>query len=147
MSSRDRAELGMAFIVAAVVWLAGPARIAPLRTSYVVLGVGALLLLQSLLRDLWILWRRRATAAAGEPQAGRYFCVESAVGLLAVVCGALLLTSRMDSFINLDRRLLSTLVLAALCIGFLIKDWVIQANPWRIVREQDHLNLVVRWRR
>ncbi len=142
----NRIEPVVAVAVAMLVWITGPQQPISIRASYVLLGLAALLLLQSLLRDLWILFRRRASTLSAA-QSGQYFCVESAVGLLGVLCGALLLASRFDSAIKLDHNLLGAMTLGVLCTGFLIKDWVIQANPWRIAREPDHLNVVVRWRR
>ncbi len=146
-ATRNSIEPAIAVSIAMLVWAASPPQPISLRASYVVLGLSALLLLQSLLRDLCILWRRRSVEPSSATHSGQYFCVESAVGLLGVVCGGLLLASRFDSAIKLDHNILSGITLGVLCIGFLIKDWVIQANPWRIGREPDHLNLVVRWRR
>ena len=139
-------ELVIAVAVAILVWIAGPQRPISTRTSYVLLGLAALLLLQSLLRDLWILWRRRGSTMHAA-QFGQYFCIESAVGVLGVLCGGLLLASRFDSAIRLDHNSLGAMTLGVLGTGCLIKDWVIQANPWRIAREPDHLNIIVRWRR
>ena len=146
-------EPGIILSIAALIWIAGPQQPISARLSYVVLGLGAGLLLQSLLRDLWILWRRRVVArastgaAVAAAKSGQYFCVESAVGLLGVVCGGLLLGSRFDAAITLERNILCAMTLCVLGTGFLIRDWVIQANPWRIDREPDHLNVIVRWRR
>ena len=133
---RNSIEPAIAVSIAMLVWAAGPGQPISIRASYVLLGLGALLLLQSLLRDLCILWQRRHVETVGATHSGQYFCVESAVGLLGVVCGGLLLASRFDSAIKLDHNTLSGMTLAVLCTGFLIKDWVIQANPWRIGREQ-----------
>ena len=32
-------------------------------------------------------------------------------------------------------------------VGFAIKDFVVQANPWRIFRDKDHLNIVISWKK
>ena len=142
----NRIEPVIAVAVALLVWIAGPQQPRSIRASYVLLGLGALLLVQSLLRDLWILFRRRASTVNAS-QAGHYFCVESAVGVLGVLCGGLLFASRFDAAIRLDHNSLAAMSLAVLGTGFLIKDWVIQASPWRIARAPDHLNIIVRWRR
>ena len=108
--------------------------------------VSILVLAQGLSRDLWLLVRARRSPSTGELRAAQCMCIESTVGVLGIVVGFALIGTGFGRPIALSATGWGVLVAASLTFGFLIKDFVIEWNPWRIRREKDHLNLLVKWR-
>ena len=143
MTSAERFELSCAPLAAAAAWVAWPALPHRAAIGYVLLAASALLLLQSLLRDLWLL--RAARGRTSDPRTASAMCVESLVGMAGVVAGGLASFAAAAATIELSRVALALGVLAVVVAGFLLKDWVVERRPWRLRREPDHLNLIVRW--
>jgi hypothetical protein len=109
-----------------------------------VLELSALLLVQSLVRDIAILLRRRrSTSLRKEAQC---FCLESTIGVTGVVVGAALAGLGSSALVEVSRWGFCLAALGTMALGFAIKDLVISWNPLAVRREKDHLNLVVRWR-
>ena len=115
MTHAERIELALIPVAAAAAW-AMAARLPTAPGVGTLLLVGAvLLLLQGLLRDLWLLWRRGRQPPAGQPRRMACLCLESTLGSVPA-------------------------------LGFAIKDLVIALRPLRLVRDPDHLNIVLGWR-
>lgn len=133
-------------VIAPMSWVAWPYFPSPIPLWQIVLGVSALLLLQSLVRDVAIVLRTRHSALNEPRKEAQCFCLESTVGATGVVTGAVLVglgsstnvaTSRWDFFLG---------VAGTMALGFVIKDLVISWKPLGMRREKDHLNLIVRWK-
>ena len=107
----------------------------------------ALLLLQSLIRDFSILFFRRKTSAPAALKTMQCLCVESAIGMTGVLAGAGILGLGIAQQVQIDKFTWGISVACLVGVGFAIKDFVIQANPWRIFRDKDHLNIGFSWRK
>jgi len=110
------------------------------------LYLAALLLLQSLLRDLWILSRRSSNNVMPTKKAS-CLCLESVVGIIGIVIGALFFGFGFDQAVSIKPWAWSVMLTFVLGFGFLIKDYVLQWRPWRIYQDKDHRNIVVVWNR
>ena len=70
----------------------------------------------------------------------------STVGATGIVVGAILLGSGITRSFVMDDWIWSVLVMLIMGVGFLIKDYVLEWNPWRIRRDKDHMNIVFTWK-
>jgi hypothetical protein len=136
----------VAVIAAGTWWFAGvlPTR---LGLGRLLLYGSALLLLQSLLRDLWLLARARRQVRVSPPRVIQCMCVESMVGMTGVIIGLLLLSVGLGASVGMERWGWSLFVAVVLGMGFLIKDYVVETRPWRLRRDKDHLSIIVKWRK
>jgi hypothetical protein len=110
-----------------------------------ILILSALLLLQSLIRDVIILATRN-TDQSTTAKSMRCMCLESAFGMSGIVAGASTLGFGIDPPVFMDKWAWATAAMLILSVGFAIKDFILKTNPWRIVRDKNHLNIVVSWR-
>lgn len=146
MTRGEWIEVSVIVALAAVGWMAWPYFPASVPLWQIVLGLSALLLLQSLVRDVAILLRTR-NPASGEPrQEASCFCLESTVGATGVVAGAMLAGLGSSAPVAFGRPGFMLAVAGTMALGFLIKDWVISWRPLGVRREKNHLNLIVRWK-
>ena len=111
------------------------------------LVAASVLLTQGLLRDAWLLWRRRQADSTPAETGQRCLCVESGLGVLALVVGVALLLSGTGGTVTLQRLGWAVLVVTSLATGFALKNWVFEWNPWRLRREKDHANIIFSWRK
>jgi hypothetical protein len=70
-----------------------------------------------------------------------------ATEVAALHIGALLLGSKIDQSIAMTAWTWTVLVVIVLGVGFCIKDFVFEWNPWRIYREKDHMNIIFTWKK
>ena len=148
MSVVEKAELGLIFLF--VIGLAFTMSIIAPETQFsvVILFGSSLFFCQSLFRDLWYLYaKRRRTKNLNQVEAKQCMCVESMLGLFGVVLGLLLFISSFDIPITLAKGSVIAIAAAILIVGFLIKDYVFEWNPWRIYKEKDHMNIIVSWKK
>ena len=73
-------------------------------------------------------------------------CVESTLGVTGVIAGLALVGSGVDSRVAVSAALISFVAIGVLGIGFAIKDLIFEFRPFRIRRDKEHLNIVVRWK-
>lgn len=119
-----------------------------IKFSIVVLYSASLLFCQSLFRDLWYLYAKRNRDRDKEqPIVRQCMCVESTVGVLGVLIGLLLFSSALDTNVTLSTPIFLSLASMVLIGGFLMKDYVLEWNPWRLYKEQDHMNIVFSWKK
>ena len=147
MSVAEKIELGLIAAVTISFGVAAgelPGRVA---AGNLLLGASALILLQSLLRDLWLLAKTRRQPPQNPPRTGQCMCVESTVGITGVVAGLILVTCRIGTTFPMGRWSWGVFAVVSLGMGFLMKDYVAEFKPWRIRREKDHVNIIVRWKR
>ncbi len=144
LKSREKTEIALILISALLF-----SRISsdlPDRTSIGQLLVfGALLLLiQGLFRDLYLLYRRHQKPPKSPARRMRCMCVESTVGLSAILIGGLLSIAFGGFPISLSPTLKTTAFTTILVFGFLAKDWVISWRPLSLRREAEHENIIFR---
>ena len=115
-------------------------------TGTLLLWASALLLFQSLVRDVWLLRRAKQAVQTMPMRKLSCLCVESTVGVTGVVTGIVLLGIGWDHSVIMTRWTWSLLGIITMTIGFIIKDYVFGWNPWRIRRDNDHLSIVFTWK-
>jgi hypothetical protein len=145
-SRAERVELG--FIMLGMCVLAFSVGTLPERVEVgSVLAIAALaLLLQGLVRDVWLLWKQRRSGTAGAPEEARCMCVESTVGLAGVLVGVLLTALAVEAEVPIAAWAWPMAAGGVWGAGFLMKDHVIQWKPWKVRRVKDHGSILVRWR-
>jgi hypothetical protein len=147
MTRAEWIELAMIVVVATIGWLVWPYFSAAMPLWQIVLGASALLLAQSLVRDVAILFRSRHSESKNEPRKeAQCFCLESTVGMTGVIAGLALIGLGSSHQIEMSRWEFSIVAAGTMALGFIIKDFVISWNPFGVRREKDHLNLIVRWK-
>lgn len=146
MTAAEKVELTLIPVVGAAVWSLAAAAGASIGTGSLLLGSSVLLLLQGLVRDLWLISRRNRDAHAGAGREALCMCVESTIGVTGVVTGLAVLGSALDATLALGPEAMGAIAVVVLAIGFAIKDLVFELRPFRIRRDKDHLNIVFRWK-
>lgn len=146
MAIAEKVELGLIPLLGAAAGLAVvlPGRIG---LGQLLLCGSALLLFQSLARDLWLLARARRQASVSPPRIARCMCAESMIGMTGIVIGLALFSFGLGRPIVMQRWSWGVFVVAVLGGGFAMKDYVVEAKPWRLRRDKDHINIIVRWRK
>jgi hypothetical protein len=130
-----------------VAFLLAPILPVQLSVGNALLVLSALLLLQSLIRDISILMLSKKDPGPIDQKSMQCLCVESALGMTGVLVGAGLLGLGITRQIAMDKFLWGFSIALLVGLGFAIKDFVVQANPWRIFRDKDHLNIVISWKK
>ena len=146
MTNGERIELVLISLAATAAWTLAERLPAAPGLGTLLLAGAVLLLLQGLLRDLWLLWRRRTRPPTGQPRRMACLCLESTLGSTGVLAGLVVLGSGLPWRLALPAWGWGLLVGGVLALGFAIKDLVIALRPLRLVRDPDHLNIVVGWR-
>ncbi len=147
MEISELIELALIPILAAGAWLASAVLPRSIELGKLLLWASALLLLQSLLRDLWLLAKARRKPMTNPPRVAQCMCVESMIGMTGVVVGLLLFSFGLGKTIPMPRWGWCAFVLVVMGVGFAIKDLVLEKGPWRVRREKDHVNIIVKWRK
>jgi hypothetical protein len=146
MTRAEWIEVLVIIALTPVSWLVWPYLSSPMPIWQIVLGASALLLAQSLVRDVAILFRSRRSAANEPRKEAQCFCLESTVGATGVVVGAALAGLGGSTPVAISRWDFFLAGAGTMVLGFLIKDLVISWKPFGLRREKDHLNLIVRWK-
>jgi hypothetical protein len=111
------------------------------------LEVSALLLLQSLIRDLWLLAKARRQPQPTPPRIARCVCVESMVGITGIVVGLTLFGWKIGKPVSMGRWTWSIVPMLVMGAGFVMKDYVLDTKPLRLRRDTNHVNILVKWKR
>jgi hypothetical protein len=146
MTTREKTEVGLiATLAVGCAWLVPylPWRIS---LGNLILTCSVLLLAQSLVRDLYVLWADRRRSKARTVPAMRCVCMESAVGLAGVVSGLLLLGSGLSYRVEMPCWAWSTSLLFTLVLGFALKDLVLELWPLRVRRVDNHAQIQFAWK-
>lgn len=146
MTHAEKIELGLIAATGVGFFVFAPAPSPRIELGNLVLYDSALLLLQSLLRDIWLLLKAKSAAQNGPSRVARCMCAESTVGVTGLAIGAALVGFGWGKPIVMSAWTWGIQVVLILVIGFLIKDYVLELRPWRIRRDSDHVNILVRWR-
>ena len=147
MTKLEKTELGLIPIAGLVAFLISPVLPWQLSVGNTLLLFSALLLFQSLIRDLSILLLSPKTVASAAPKVMQCLCVESALGMTGVLVGAGILGFGITQQIQMDKFAMGISVAGLVGVGFAIKDLVVQVRPWRIFRDKDHVNIVFSWKK
>jgi len=89
--------------------------------------------------------KRMNQTAKAQGREAACFCAESTVGILGILLGCILLFSRVGGMTTMATLSWFILALTVLSIGYFLKSYVLQWNPWKIVKDPDHLNIIVKW--
>ncbi len=111
-----------------------------------VIWIAGLVFLQSLVRDLSILFYASKKTERPSPKKieKQCFCLESLIGLSVLLAGCLLLFNSNSASVALSQTMWVIAILAVLVTGFLIRDLVVTWRPIRIRKEKNHLNILVK---
>ena len=146
MTVVERIELALIPVMGITFWFLTPILPDKLPAGRLLLLASALLLFQSLVRDVWFLSRK----GRGEQELGRAarcMCIESTVGATGIVVGAILLGAGIGQLVSMSDWSWSVLIMLVLSGGFLMKDYVVEWSPWRIRRDKDHMKIVFTWKK
>ena len=150
LRTSEKVELTLIPLAALAVWLGREVFPQTLSAGNLCLFLAGLLLVQSLVRDLWIWTRLRLVSPTqrAAPVRRQCMCVESLVGLGGVLAGLLLMGAFGGAFLTLSiaPRLWPVLVIVVTTGGFFLKDLVIDWSQRKILRERDHSNILPRWK-
>ena len=141
MAIFERVELGLILLAGISVAIFSDYLPTTLIFARVLLYASALLLLQSLIRDVLLLLLHTSTKDQSSTEAS-CICMESVLGMAGVVIGLLLLGISEYPALMLTAWHWVILVLVVLILGFLCKDLVLELRPLRIRRDKNHLNIV-----
>src|SRR5277367_2192769 len=130
MTPAEKIELGLIPAVGAIFWISTPAPSSQVELGNLVLYAAALLLLQSLLRDLWLWVKATRAMQMGSPRVAQCMCVESMVGITGIAIGAILTSVGLHKPIVMDAWRWSVAAVLVMVSGFLIKDYVLESSPW-----------------
>ena len=147
MSIVEKAELMLIGFVVVLIGFIHATLPSSMPISYLVLYGSALLLLQSLLRDLWYLFQSRHKKSIESKVTIQGMCLESTIGGFGIVLAVILSLTGLTIKVMMLGWLWLVLVAGVLVLGFLIKDLVIEWSPCRIRRDKNHMNIVFSWRK
>lgn len=139
MKASENVELGLIAAAICTMAVVSPRLPATAQWGYVVLGFGLLFLGQTLLRDLWLMWKQRGISRSAMP-AAQCTCLESVVGFAPVIVSLVLLSSGRGGSVQVSAWLWVVISAIVMLAGFVVKDFVLEWNPLRIRREPEHVN-------
>ena len=145
MNFREKTELILVPVAGVLCWLAAP--LLPQEVGFgalVIIGSG-IILLQSLIRDLFILAYPDKKEGESPTRKARCICLESLVGVLGVAAGLIIIVTGLAGLIEMKATCWSLVVMAALITGFMIRDFVLELKPFRLYRDRNHQNIIVKW--
>jgi hypothetical protein len=147
MTIAEKIELAVIPILGAGFWLMAPLLPERVGVGKLLLWTSALLLLQGLVRDLWLLARQKQNLEQGLLKKARCMCVESTLGATGIVAGIIILGSGVDHLVTMNGSSWGLLVMLVVATGLLIKDFVVEWSPLRFRRDKNHINIVFTWNR
>ena len=145
MTIAEKIELAVIPVLGAGFWLMAPLLPDRIGVGKLLLWTSALLLLQGLVRDLWLLARQKRNLEPGLLKKSRCMCVESTLGATGIVAGTIILGSGIDRLVTMNEWTWGLLVMLVAATGLLIKDFVVEWGPLRFRRDKDHMNIVFTW--
>ncbi|MFW5431226.1 MAG: hypothetical protein ACKE5M_03520 [Methylophilaceae bacterium] len=143
MSPFEKTELTLILILSICTCLLSFMLPSQVAIGNLILAASALLLLQSLLRDLFLIARMKRSSKQYKEL--RCMCLESTIGMTGIIIGAGVVGIGIDQLVAINRYTWVVLIVFIMVMSFLIKDFVIQSSPWCISQDKDHLNILVKW--
>jgi hypothetical protein len=147
MTKTEKIELALIPVLGTGIWLTAPLLPDRIGVGKLFLWSSALLLLQSLIRDLWLLARHKHNVEPELVKKAPCMCVESTVGVTGIIAGVVILGSGVDRLVTMNEWSWGLLVMLVVATGLLIKDFVVEWDPLRFRREKNHMNIVFTWKR
>ena len=147
MTTAEKVELAFIPCVGMIVWTLATYFPATMGLGTLVLWASALLLLQGLVRDSWLLRKTKQDTQTGSIRMLSCICVESTVGVTGVVLGLVLLGAGLSEFVVMNRWEWCLATIVVMTIGFAVKDYVFGWRPFRILRIKDHSSIVFTWKK
>lgn len=144
MTTAEKIELALIPLLGICSWLIASELPNQMDIGQLLLAMSAFLLLQSLIRDLWLLANQRGTQPELQRKI-RCMCAESTVGMTGIIVGIVLLGVGIDASLPMSNLSWSILVMAIMSLGFIMKDYVIEWNPFRLHKDLDHINIIFTW--
>lgn len=114
-----------------------------METGFFILTMGLIFLVQSLMRDLWLLSRKRDVSKPARTI--RCMCLETGVGIIPIIISAIMMFGGFSRSIKIHYWVWMLSVPATMLTCFWLKDYVFEWNPWRIQRDDDHINIIFTW--
>jgi hypothetical protein len=114
--------------------------------GHLLLTASVVLMLQSLLRDLLLLAKLKRSIGEHTTKVARCMCLESTVGITGVLAGISVLGLGINNTLIMTNARWTILIMVLMTSGFLIKDWLIESKPWRLVRDKNHMNIIFSWK-
>ena len=145
MRTSEKTELSLSAAVTVFIALCRDFLPNRMESGYFILSLGILFLVQTLLRDIWLMYRLRSTPRSSMPGA-RCMCLESAIGFIPVIAAAALLFSGLSRPVSIPAWAWPTGTAVILAAGFFLKDYVFEWKPFRIRKAPNHINLTFSWR-
>lgn len=147
MNITEKAELLLIGLLTFAAWFVLPVLPSSMLVARLILYGSALLLLQSLLRDFWLLFQSRGVEPPSSQKKMQAMCLESTIGGLGVLLGLGLSLTGFGKQLLMFNWFWLSLIVAILVFGFLIKDLVIEWAPCRIRRDKNHMNIIFSWKK
>lgn len=137
-------ELGLIALVLGGTYFIHPWPV-QLGTGRFVLILAVLFLGQTLARDLYLYFKLKSRETGLlKGKESQCFCVESGIGICAVIWGLILFLGSFGGSLKLDPWQWTMTIVVLMVLNYFLKDFVFSWNPWRIYRDPDHLNIVPR---
>jgi hypothetical protein len=142
------ARIELALVTVTVVALAMVVRQWPVKLAagQFILVLSVVFLVQTLLRDIWLLLRHRLYPPQNQARKSQCFCLESMVGLSGVCLGLALIMTNLGNSITLERTTWLFSISTTMLVCYWLRDYVFSWNPWRIYKDPDHANIILAWR-
>jgi hypothetical protein len=142
MTTLEKIELTLIPFFCIVAWFITTALPKEIPIGHLILATSALLLFQGLIRDLFLLARKKKMQQKNQYRSIRCICLESSVGVTGILLGASVLGLGVSYPVVMGKWEWSILVLLVLATGLMMKDLVVESRPWRIVRDKNHMNII-----
>lgn len=140
MTGLEKGEALAIPLVSAAAWYLAPHLPSNLAVADMMIALSVVVLVQSLVRDLLLIARRKPDKT--KVVEAQCLCVESAVGVLGLLVGLLLLIAGATDPTPIPLWGWPLGIGLTMLATFVIKDYVFEWSPWRLRRDPDHLNIV-----
>lgn len=146
MNTSEIVELALIPVLGTGFWWMAPMLPDQIELGLLFVGASALLLLQSLIRDFWLLAKAHRKPQPSPQRVARCMCVESMVGITGIVAGLTLFGWKIGKPVSMGHWTWSIFAALVMGAGFVMKDYVLETKPWRLRRDTNHVNIIVRWK-
>ena len=110
------------------------------------LYTAGLIFLQSLVRDILILLKKKQSVNMKTRESKLCLCAESTLGLTVLILGILFSKIGSSQLVFIDSTRLCSWTTFWMLFSYSIKDFVIHTSPLRIEKDSEHINILMRWK-
>ena len=143
MKLQDKTEIGLIALLTGIAAVIVPFMPDKLKLPYLVVALTLIFLVQSLIRDLWILSSQKKKADRSTEQ--RCICLESVLGMAPIAIAGICVATGFMPAVPVAPWVWPVSVGALLTGGFLVKDYVLDLRSFRVWREKNHINVIFKW--